>query len=282
MPRSPATSKIRKHYDLLSPYYRALWGEHLHHGYWIRGEETKEQAQLQLVEHLARAARLERGARLLDVGCGFGASSLFLARKYGVRATGITISPVQVEMATAAAAAAAPVRARFLLMDAQAMTFPPASFDVVWSLESISHFERKKEFFASAARLLRPGGTFAIIDWFRKPALARGALHRFLRPIERGMLVSLDTMDDYASLLESNGLKVVRREILNARCARTWDLGLEIIRKKELWRLAARLGPDFLDFLRAFRAMKAGFASGDFVFGLLIAKRGSAGAPGQA
>ena len=265
-------AKIQKHYDLISPYYQSLWGEHLHHGYWIRGDETKDQAQIQLVEHMARTAGIQRGAKLLDVGCGFGGSSLYLARKYDVEATGITISPVQVEMA-AAAAAKGGVRAQFLLMDAQAMTFRPSSFDVVWSLESISHYQRKRVFFASAARLLRPHGTFAIIDWFQKEGIDRRAYDKFLRPIEKGMMVALDTMDDYAALLESNRLKVVHREILNDRCAKTWDLCLDIIQKKEFWKLAAELGPEFIHFLRAFRAMKAGFASGNLVYALLVAKR---------
>ncbi|MDE3138166.1 MAG: class I SAM-dependent methyltransferase [Acidobacteriota bacterium] len=267
------SAKIRRHYDTVSPYYRTLWGEHLHHGYWIRGDETKEEAQIQLVEHMARAAGIQRGARLLDVGCGFGGSSVYLAQKYGVEATGITISPVQVEMAVAAAAANGPVRAKFVLMDAQEMTFRPSSFDVVWSLESISHYQRKKEFFASAARLLRPQGTFAIIDWFKKENLDRRGYKKFLRPIEKGMMVSLDTMDDYAALLEANRLKVVHREILNEHCAKTWDLCLDIIRKKEFWKLAADLGPEFIHFLRAFRAMKTGFASGNLVYALLVAKR---------
>ena len=53
MPRANDQHRVIEHYDLLSPYYRSLWGEHLHHGYWIRGDETKERAQLQLIEHLA-------------------------------------------------------------------------------------------------------------------------------------------------------------------------------------------------------------------------------------
>src|SRR5690348_8497165 len=67
--------KVRDHYDRMSPYYHSLWGEHIHHGYWIRGDESKEVAQVQLIEHLARAAGIPPGARILDVGCGFGASS---------------------------------------------------------------------------------------------------------------------------------------------------------------------------------------------------------------
>ena len=120
MTRYNDTDKIREQYDGVSPYYQSLWGQHLHHGYWIRGDETKEQAQIQLIEHLAQAAGIVPGRKILDVGCGFGGSTIYLARKYNAEATGITISSVQVQMAREAASAAK-VNAKFLLMDAQAM-----------------------------------------------------------------------------------------------------------------------------------------------------------------
>src|SRR5215472_13837496 len=129
--------KIIEHYDFVSPYYRALWGEHIHHGYWIRGDESKDAAQVQMIEHLVEAANIQPHARILDVGCGYGGSSIYLARKYGVEATGITISPVQVEMAQKAADAAG-VSASFLCMDAESMHFDQL-FDVLWSVESVSH-----------------------------------------------------------------------------------------------------------------------------------------------
>ncbi|MFY9939565.1 MAG: hypothetical protein WAK33_21965, partial [Silvibacterium sp.] len=53
LPRPNDKRKIVEHYDFVSPYYQSLWGEHIHHGYWIRGDESKELAQLQLMEHLA-------------------------------------------------------------------------------------------------------------------------------------------------------------------------------------------------------------------------------------
>jgi tocopherol O-methyltransferase len=271
-------TRITQHYDLVSPYYRELWGEHIHHGYWIRGDETKEQAQTQLIEHLAQVAGVCAGAKVLDVGCGFGASSIYLAEKYGVEATGITISPVQVEMANRAAARRG-ARASFFLMDAEEMQFPE-KFDVIWSVESISHYPNKNKFFARAANLLAAKGTLAIIDWFKKENLDRRTYEKYIRAIERGMMVDLDTMQDYAALLESHSLRVTHREVMNRQCAKTWDLCLDIIRKKALWDLAAELGPAFLDFLRAFRAMRAGFASGNFVYGLMVAERNWRRIPG--
>src|SRR5262245_66546563 len=85
---------VRTHYDRLSFFYRTFWGEHIHHGYW-EADEPPETAQVQLVARLAERAGVPQGARVLDVGCGFGGSSLWLARHRGCHVTGITISPVQ-------------------------------------------------------------------------------------------------------------------------------------------------------------------------------------------
>lgn len=269
MPRSNDKHRVIEHYDLVGPYYRSLWGEHLHHGYWIRGDESKEKAQLQLIEHLAELARVKPGSEILDIGCGFGGSSLYLAKKYNAAVTGITNSSVQVEMAIKAAQEQ--VTAKFLLMDAEAMDFQK-QFDVLWSVESISHYECREKFFASAAKLLKPGGLFAITDWFKKENLARAENKKFIEPIEEGMLVELQIMDDYERLLTSNGLQIMHREILNKNCAKTWDLCLDIISDKALWTLAAKYGTEFVAYLKAFQAMRAGFASGNFVYGLFVAR----------
>jgi tocopherol O-methyltransferase len=271
MTRYNDKERIRDLYDRISPYYYSLWGEHFHHGYWIRGDETKEQAQIQLIEHLAQVAGITSGRRILDVGCGFGGSSIYLARNYNAEATGITISSVQLEMANRVASAQQ-VNAKFLLMDAQSMHFD-RSFDVVWSVESISHYQDREKFFASASSLLKPGGTFALIDWFKKAGLAPAEHKKFIEPIEKGMLVELQTMERYKATLESNQLQVLQTEILNKHCAKSWDLSLDIIKKRSFWALAVEMGPGFVDHLKSFRAMKAGFASGTFVLGLLVAQK---------
>ena len=243
----------------------------MHHGYWIRGDESKEAAQLQLTEHLARLANVPMGAEVLDIGCGFGASSLFLARQYKARATGITISPVQVEMARKAAAAEQ-LEAQFLLMDAEALRLAQ-QFDLLWSVESISHYQDRRKFFVSAVQFLKPGGLFALTDWFKRGGLSPAQTRKFIRPIEQGMFVELEAMDDYESYLVGSGLEIVHRQDLTRQCAKTWDIGLDMIRDRSFWSLAAKLGRDFVTYLRAFRAVHAACSSGNFVYGLFVARK---------
>jgi len=53
-----------------APTTTRFGAKHLHHGYWIRGDESKEVAQLQLTEYLAELANIQTGSAVLDIGCG--------------------------------------------------------------------------------------------------------------------------------------------------------------------------------------------------------------------
>ena len=170
-----------------------------------------------------------------------------------------------------AAAAKTNLDATFLLMDAEDMHFAQP-FDVLWSVESISHYHDPKKFFASAVKFLKPGGCFALTDWFQKENLSPAARKKFIAPIEKGMMVELRCMNDYSDFLVSSGLQVVHCQDLTRNCAKSWDLGLDIIKDKKFWALAAKLGVEFVTNLKSFYAMRAGFASGNFVYGLFVAK----------
>src|SRR5579871_5804039 len=156
---------IRRHYDLATPFYRMLWGPHIHHGLW-NGDETPRQAQRQLTERLALEGRIRRGDAVLDVGCGMGGSSLHLARQFDCRVRGLTLSPVQRFWATMSALTRGlRGRVRFDCQDAESARFEPESFDVVWSIECTEHLFEKAAFFRNAATWLRPGGRVAICVW---------------------------------------------------------------------------------------------------------------------
>lgn len=72
--RRCATTKP-KHYDLISAYYRKLWGPHIHHGFWKDGHKTPAKAQELLIEELIALAGIGVGLRIRDVGCGIAAAA---------------------------------------------------------------------------------------------------------------------------------------------------------------------------------------------------------------
>src|SRR3954452_15475310 len=102
LPRQPQTVQaVASHYDELDSFYREIWGEHVHHGYWATGRETPTEAAVALVERLAERLRLEPGQRICDIGCGYGATAHYLAEQFALDVTGVTVSAVQARRARA-------------------------------------------------------------------------------------------------------------------------------------------------------------------------------------
>jgi tocopherol O-methyltransferase len=267
-------TRIQRHYDIAAPLYRTFWGLHVHHGYWLDGTETKEAAQEQLVRVLATSAGIRNGSRILDIGCGFGASARFLAQHFHAKVTGINISEKQVNVAKSITMACDP-RPDFVISDAE---YPgiAGEFDVLWSIEAISHFPKKRDCFGRLLELLVQNGRVAIIDWFKFDGLNRRE-KRYIDPIVQQMLLpDLSTMRFYTETLQDLGCRIVCVQDISAYVTRTWDICLQLTQIPFIWKFALSHGSDFISFLNGFRAMKEGFSSGAFQCGMLIVEKSDA------
>lgn len=165
--------KIQEFYDASSGLWEQIWGEHMHHGYYgVDGKQQKNrrQAQIDLIEEILNWSEVQTAENILDVGCGIGGSSLYLAGKFNAQATGITLSPVQAARAKERAQdAGLSGRTQFQVADAQAMPFTDNSFDLVWSLESGEHMPDKTQFLQECYRVLKPGGKLILVTWCHRP-----------------------------------------------------------------------------------------------------------------
>lgn len=181
---APLNQQIRDFYDASSGLWEQVWGEHMHHGYYGHDgtvQKQRRQAQIDLIEELLRWAEIQSPQHILDVGCGIGGSTLYLAQKFNAYATGITLSPVQADRAKARARSAdipvfaspqpiiTPPAAQFQVADALAMPFADESFDFVWSLESGEHMPDKTRFLQECCRVLKPGGRLLFVTWCHRP-----------------------------------------------------------------------------------------------------------------
>jgi cyclopropane-fatty-acyl-phospholipid synthase len=93
---------IQYHYDVSNDFY-ALWLDRnlVYSCAYFRSEsDSLETAQEQKLDHILTKLRVQPGERFLDIGCGWGALILRAAKKYGARATGVTLSRNQFEFAS--------------------------------------------------------------------------------------------------------------------------------------------------------------------------------------
>jgi tocopherol O-methyltransferase len=232
---STLNRQIQQFYDASSGLWEQVWGEHMHHGYYgIDGKQKKErrQAQIDLIEELLQWADVQNAAKILDVGCGIGGSSLYLAEKFNASVTGITLSPVQAKRATERAQAAGLVqgtaRAEFQVADALTMPFADRSVDLVWSLESGEHMPDKLAFLQECYRVLKPGGTFLLVTWCHRPteeqpltADERNHLEQIYRVYCLPYVISLP---QYAAIADSVGFQTIRTADWSTAVAPFWDV----------------------------------------------------------
>jgi tocopherol O-methyltransferase len=185
-------------------------GEHIHHGYWPTPEseatQTKEEAQANLIQLLLDISNLPPNSSVLDVGCGIGGTSRYLASKHGSSVTGVTISNKQVEIANRLTKAAVEGtsssdvsddngftklgegKVKFLELDAEKMgdffNDQQGTFDAVWISEALSHFPNKALFFENVMKVLKPGGKLVLADWFKDEDVDDTTFTNDIKPIE--------------------------------------------------------------------------------------------------
>jgi cyclopropane-fatty-acyl-phospholipid synthase len=153
---------IAYHYDVSNDFY-ALWLDRnmvYSCAYYRTGREDIHTAQEQKLDHICRKLLLKPGERFLDIGCGWGGLIRWAARRYGVEATGITLSRNQYDYAVERIRAEGlEGRCRVLLQDYR--DHPGEGvYDKIASVGMFEHVGLKNlpEYFGVIRRLLKEGG----------------------------------------------------------------------------------------------------------------------------
>ncbi len=114
---------------------------------------------------LAALGNIDDGCHVLDVCCGMGGPSRYLAHNYGCRVTGIDLTESRIDGAMRLTAMAGlDDRVTFQQANALELPFDDRSFDVVISQEAFCHIPDKDRLVAQCARVLKPGGRVVFTD----------------------------------------------------------------------------------------------------------------------
>ncbi len=150
-------------------------GENLHHGIWDENTKNITEANENSNRFVAECLAIEPADTVLDAGCGYGGTSIYLARHHDVRMTGINIVDVQLASAAKYLRNAEKKLKRkldvtFSNRNYLETGFDNQSFDKICAIESVCYAANKSEFLQEAYRLLRPGGRLVVMDTFRSRA----------------------------------------------------------------------------------------------------------------
>ncbi|NVN42793.1 class I SAM-dependent methyltransferase [Asaia siamensis] len=203
-------SNVAHHYDLNGALYDLFLDEDRQYScaYFTSDDMTLEDAQLAKKRHIAAKLRLDRpGLEVLDIGCGWGGMALTLAKEYGAKVTGITLSREQLQVAQQRAREAGlEGQVQFLLLDYRKLN---RKFDRIVSVGMFEHvgIGQYDVFFRTVRKALKsdgialihsigrmdcPGSTNPWLDKYIFPGGYSPALSEVLPSIERAGLWMTD------------------------------------------------------------------------------------------
>lgn len=266
------------HFDRFHVWYRSVWGDHLHHGWWIGGARTLHEATSHLVAEAAARAGISPGSKVCDVGSGYGGTARKLAREFGAVVTGVTNSRRQHEVAVSLAGKGE----CHLLADWFANGLADGEFDAVIAIETTPHFENPQAGIREMARVLKPGGRLVISTWLSSEEAGWWAEVLLLGPIRRhGQMSGLSTMADHCRWLEESGLQLLDVEAAGEKVRRTWWAcffeTLRVLRHDGRLRRELFLHPwRALSLSLSWIRIQLAYASGLLDYGLFVATKVSA------
>ena len=222
-PSGRSRRNVAHHYDLNGRLYSLFLDRDRQYScaYFSTGTETLEEAQIAKKRHIAAKLLLNRpDLTVLDIGCGWGGMALTLARDYGARVTGITLSTEQLAEAQARARAAAEGlsdRVTFELLDYRSVC---RRFDRIVSVGMFEHVGIKhySQFFDVVKRNLAPDGVALLHAIGRRdgPAATHPGVAKYIFP--GGYSPSLS---EVFPAIEKSGLFATDVEILRLHYAET-------------------------------------------------------------
>jgi len=219
-PRPRARRNVAHHYDLDGRLYSLFLDADRQYScaYFEAPDASLDDAQLAKKRHLAAKLLLERGKRVLDIGCGWGGLGLYLAEYTGADVTGVTLSNEQHGIANARAAERGLAdRARFSLQDYRDVKGP---FDRIVSVGMFEHVGvgHYPEFFRKSAELLADDGVMVLHSICRSegPGITNPWIAKYIFP--GGYIPALS---EVVPQIEKAGLLVTDIEILRLHYAET-------------------------------------------------------------
>jgi tocopherol O-methyltransferase len=259
---------VRDHYDSLSFWYRLFWGDHLHHGWFNTGTEKAREAQIEMLWQCTSLLRTPIEARVLDVGCGYGATGIFLASELACQVDGLNVSPNQLMVAKKKVAAATlSHKVQLRLQDAESFVYPADYYDLVWTMESSEHFADKQQYFHQVRRTLRRDGRLLVAAWTGSMASynVRSVARHFVCP-------KICTADEYVGFIESAGMRVQNLVNATTYVVPTWQICLSRVKRFGLLRhFVSREVRSFADGLEI---ILDAYLSGELNYTIIAGSRG--------
>jgi tocopherol O-methyltransferase len=272
--------KVQEFYDVARFCYEAIMGEYWHHGdpdAVAMGLPRHRACQIFEERIIALCGLRSKEDEVLDFGSGLGGPTRHMARVTGARFIGVTNNDRLIQDARKKTARDGFSERQVSFqtigdLDYKNLPFESGRFSAVTFFESVCHLSDKGAFFREAARVLKPGGRLAGIDWIQRPFgehQTEEQILKFMGPVNKYIAMPAHgTVEDYKRYMEEAGLQVViaRDMFPNTKC---WGS----VQDDENPQWLGYDGPEAEVFREGEKALVAARDAGVFTVGMWAARK---------
>ncbi|MEV4619212.1 methyltransferase domain-containing protein [Asanoa sp. NPDC049573] len=242
---------MRAGFDALVELYYTYWGEYFHLAVFEPGDDPVDldAAYERTHERYFEAIGGPGVRRILDLACGGGALSAWLADRTTADVVGLDQSKSQLAHARRWLADERRPNLRFVQHDVMGLDdLAEAPFDAAVCLDAACYLPDRREALRGLAGRMRPGGRVLLVDWCRAERTTKMQRELILDPLCRYWAIAdLETAEGYRRSFDAAGFRIRQLDDLSERVMPNWERGYqaalralaEPVKLGQLLRLAA-------------------------------------------
>ncbi len=223
---------FKEHYDTsmqemfaaVSDFYAQYWGDFFHFALFENEQESWEEAFRRTHDGYIEDINLAGARKVIELACGRGGFSDFLARHTQGQVLGIDISRTQL----ARAKRFERDNLHFQQHDIMHIDELDETFDAVVYMDAACYLPDKAKALTRIHKIMNPGARLLLVDWCKQDGLHRIQEELVLHPFLRYWAVpGLETMTSYKKHLTQAGFTIGRMEDRTSRVKRNWEFGYQ-------------------------------------------------------
>jgi phosphoethanolamine N-methyltransferase len=234
----------------------------------IFGEGFVSTGGMETTKEFVNMLDLKAGQRVLDVGCGIGGGDFYMAEEFEAEVVGIDLSVNMISFALERSIGRK-CAIEFEVGDCTKINYPHASFDVIYSRDTILHIQDKPALFSRFYKWLKPGGRVLISDYCRAPSTPSEEFAAYIQ--QRGY--DLHSVQAYGQMLQAAGFIDVVAEDRTDQFVQVLKRELEVTEKSRDKFIADFSEDDYNYIVSGWESKLKRCSAGEQKWGLFVAHK---------
>jgi tocopherol O-methyltransferase len=216
---------VSTYYSIITDLYIEFWDEHFHAAIWKNKNDSIEKALRNTHEMFASDSKLTKEDKAIDLGCGVGALSFFIAKNVGCNVTGLNLSKYQLKKANSMKKKMNIKNVDFVEMDIMDIDKElKDKFDAAFLIDVGCHLPDKKSALKNIHSILNKNGRLVIADWLQRDNLNNFEKTTLIDTFNKyWALPYMISLSQYEKILNEVGFKIIKSKDVSNYVKNTWE-----------------------------------------------------------